>query len=118
MMDRSIVQASLTRRRGVRVAADVDSRGAGGAADRGVVELQQVAWHGWRACDSRVRADDPHRLLGFIEERDSGVFEVMQLGRGFHWFTFSSLGEASEYLLRTARDATAERMAGELSWIS
>jgi hypothetical protein len=117
-MDGSIVQARPTRPRGVRVTVDAGSREAGGAAGRNVVELQQVAWHGWRACDSRVRADDPHRLLGFIEERDSGVFEVMQLGRGFHWFTFSSLEEASVYLLQTAQNATAERMAGELSWVS
>jgi hypothetical protein len=122
-MDESIRWAHLVRSRNIRVAADVGWQGAGGppgtegypAAD--VVELQQVTWHGWRARDTRVPEHDPRSLLGFIEERD-GAFEVMQLGLGFHWLTFSSLEEASAYLLRTAQDATAERMAGELSWIS
>ena len=79
--------------------------------------LVQVAAHGWRVCDARRHEDDPHRLLGFVEER-SGEFEVMQLGGGFHWSTFATMRDALAYLTRTSAAMSEDRMAGELSWIA
>jgi len=60
------------------------------------MSLTQVAGHGWL-----VRRDpdvvDPGRVLACVEERDHD-FEVMEVGGGFRWTTYTMLREAVAHL--------------------
>lgn len=85
--------------------------------DLAEAEVRVVALGGWRVSDSLLDADDPQRLLGFIEKRDDG-FEVMQIGRDFTWTMFRTMGEAISHLLTRGRDDVAARASSELAWLS
>lgn len=60
----------------------------------------------WRISNSRLSPEDAFSLLGFIE-RKGDVFEAMQLGRGFEWFSFSTLDEAIDHFLELDRSDCA-----------
>ncbi len=60
----------------------------------------------WRISNSRLSPEDAFSLLGFIEKKGD-YFEAMQLGRGFEWFSFSSLQDAINHFLEIDRSDCA-----------
>lgn len=78
--------------------------------------ITAVTGHGWRVSDGRLPQGDPLRLLAFVEQRDDR-FEVMQLGSGFQWHEFDSMGAAVAFVLRTGPQVAQERLTGELGWL-
>ncbi len=60
----------------------------------------------WRVCDPRLPGDDPHHLLGFIEITKSLEFEAMSLIRGFEWFTYSTLAEATTHFANAMHEGS------------
>ncbi len=59
--------------------------------------LTQVAAHGWLVREE-PGSGAAGRLLACVEERGHD-FEVMEVGGGFRWTTFPTLGEAVEHLI-------------------
>jgi hypothetical protein len=68
----------------------------------------------WRVRDARFPEHDASALIGFIE-RKADLYEVMQLGNGFQWFTYPSLAEAVAHFAHISPPSgPAERV---MSWI-
>jgi hypothetical protein len=57
------------------------------------LEVRALSGSEWRVSDRRVSPHDAFSLLGFIEKKHD-VYEVMQLGRGFEFFSFPTFDEA------------------------
>ena len=60
----------------------------------------------WRISNSRLSPENAFSLLGFIEKKNDS-FEAMQLGRGFEWFSFSTLEDAIDHFLELDRSDCA-----------
>ncbi|GAB3039402.1 hypothetical protein GCM10027052_19440 [Parafrigoribacterium mesophilum] len=79
------------------------------------IDVQSLSPSAWRICDTRFsQHDDARALIGFVEEKD-GVFEVMQMGRGFEWFTYATLEDAIAHFVRVSPPATGTEHV--LSWL-
>jgi hypothetical protein len=63
------------------------------------IDVQSLSSSAWRIRDTRFPEQDARALIGFIEEK-GGVFEVMQMGRGFQWFTYRTMQEAVAHFVR------------------
>ena len=66
----------------------------------------------WRVCDPRRPDNDAQHLLGFIEITKDLEFEVMSLIRGFEWFTYPTLLEASVHFARAAQHESSTDRGG------
>lgn len=89
---------------------------ASGPPGTGDLRLTAVSPLAWRVVDGRLAADDPLRLLAFIELRGD-EFEVMQLGRRFEWHRFDTLSAAVAFVCATGPQVARERLTGDLGWI-
>jgi hypothetical protein len=83
---------------------------APGAED---IDVQTLSPEAWRVKDVRFPEHDARALIGFIEKKDD-VFEVMQLGDGFQWFTYGSLSDAVDHFVRVSPPASPRDHV--LSW--
>jgi hypothetical protein len=63
------------------------------------IDVQPLSASAWRIRDNRFDQQDARALIGFIEKK-ADLFEVMQLGQGFQWFTYPSLDEAIAHFAR------------------
>ena len=77
------------------------------------IVTQALSPSAWRVQDGRLPEHDASALIGFIEKKDD-LYEVMQLGNGFQWFTYPSLAEAVAHFVRVSPPSgSAERV---MSW--
>lgn len=60
------------------------------------MSITQVATHGW-LIRHEPRAGRFSGLIACVEERDSR-FELMEIGGGFHWTTFTTFRDALTHL--------------------
>jgi hypothetical protein len=66
------------------------------------LEIRALSGSEWRVSDRRVSPQDAFSLLGFIEKKHD-VYEVMQLGRGFEFFSFPTFDDAIAHFLQVDR---------------
>jgi hypothetical protein len=66
------------------------------------LEIRAISDSEWRVSDRRVSPQDAFSLLGFIEMKH-GVYEVMQLGRGFEFFSFPTFDDAIAHFFQVDR---------------
>jgi hypothetical protein len=78
------------------------------------VEVQSLSSSAWRIRDTRFPEHDARALIGFIEHKGE-MFEVMQMGRGFQWFTYSTLQEAIAHFARV--NPPVDSTEHVLSWL-
>jgi len=78
------------------------------------IDVQSLSPSAWRVRDTRFPESDARALIGFIEEKGE-VFEVMQMGSGFQWFTYHSLQDAIGHFGRA--NPPAEGTEHVLSWL-
>lgn len=90
---------------------------AADSPEPGDLQLTPVSPLAWRVTDGRLPADDPFRLLAFVELRGD-EFEVMQLGGRFEWHRFGTLSAALAFVCASGPKAARERLAGDLAWIA
>jgi hypothetical protein len=79
------------------------------------IEIQSLSPSAWRVRDTRFPESDARALIGFIEEKGE-VFEVMQMGGGFQWFTYQSLQDAVAHFVHV--DQPPEGTNHVLSWLA
>ncbi|MEO6505010.1 MAG: hypothetical protein ABIW36_02480 [Terrimesophilobacter sp.] len=78
------------------------------------IDVRSLSTSAWRVRDTRFPEHDARALIGFIEEKGE-VFEVMQMGRGFQWFTYRTLQEAIAHFVRVNPPANSTEHV--LSWL-
>lgn len=78
------------------------------------IDVQALSSEAWRVRDLRFAEHDARALIGFIEKKED-VFEVMQLGGGFQWFTYPSLSDAIAHFVRVSPPASSQSHV--LSWV-
>jgi hypothetical protein len=71
-------------------------RGSAELRDWERIVVERLSVTQWRVCDMRWFDHDARGLRGYIEKKGD-IFEAMQLGRGFEWFSFPSLEEATTH---------------------
>lgn len=62
-----------------------------------------ISDHEWRVTDRRLAPNDAHSVLGVIDRKDDGLFEVLQLAPSLAWRWFSSLDDATASFARFGR---------------
>jgi hypothetical protein len=78
------------------------------------VDVQSLSPSAWRIRDSRFPEQDARALIGFIEKKGE-IFEVMQMGRGFQWFSYRTMQEAIAHFVRV--NPPADGAQHVLSWM-
>jgi hypothetical protein len=78
------------------------------------IDVQSLSPSAWRIRDVRFPEQDARALIGFIEAKGE-VFEVMQMGRGFQWFTYRTMQEAIAHFVRV--NPPADGTQHVLSWM-
>lgn len=68
------------------------------------MSVTQVATHGW-LIRNEPRVGNYSGLIGCIEQRDR-TFELMEIGAGFHWTTFTTFLAAVTHLAEHAEIST------------
>ena len=89
----------------------LDVMDAPGAAD---IDVQSLSASAWRIRDTRFPEQDARALIGFIEAKGE-TFEVMQMGRGFQWFTYPTMQDAVAHFVRVYPPADSAQHV--LSWM-
>lgn len=69
------------------------------------IDVQILSMSAWRIRDKRFPEHDARALIGFIEKK-ADLFEVMQLGQGFQWFSYPTLAEAIAHFARVSPPAS------------
>jgi hypothetical protein len=83
------------------------SAGADVLCDAHSLTVTQVAAHSWLV-RQEPHAQCPGGLLGRVEEREHD-FDAMQIGDGFHWEPFTTLGAAVAHLISHQPASSDER---------
>lgn len=78
------------------------------------IDVRSLSSSAWRIRDTRFPEHDARALIGFIEAKGE-MFEVMQMGRGFQWFTYPTLQDAIAHFVRVSPPADSTQHV--LSWL-